>query len=1168
MICDIANLAQYVKNHHNLLDLLPAQPASAAAGPSRRPRSSLPARQTRRQAHEQSEILAHVVNTPTESSAKKAESAKRMIKVKHLDTPTDVKGKGKARMQDDAASPNTPKLKLTLKRLDGDVGSKGKRRASLEQYPEPSPLPAQGKRTRGSLLAEHPFAKRLKDESATATPSLDTSTPNTPRPPSEPPESTREPTPLPSLAHLPFPSAPFRPKERLFGPREPWYTMVIHQPLATRYGGDIGPIVDTYQDPSTPPLKTLELQAAREGYVKNRVTYLQNHGRLGRLLDEPGRQTKAHRGPFLPPRSTDFHDSLLAHMVEVRNAILNEAKQKPVVAKRIARMIQAYWEHIEGREERERAAEERDQKKRMKDLTRALRKRWSLAVKIVRARIQAAQKLEQDRLGKEHLQNMLQRSTGLLEAQRDDIAGEREDGDDDSGGTDDVSSAEESESDGDSETTGGRPHDWRTGPYDPNNGFSSEEDASEADEAEEEEDDGDDDNGSSASSPDLRALIADEDDEPEPMDIDEDGADTVANLPDPVSPAAQETSAEPLPVLDQSTSDLPPDPPTPIVGDAPSSPPRDLKAAPNSVLPPATILGTVTPPVNGSEILAQPILEKAITVSEVDHVAPKVTVDPGLAAPLAASHSSELPNPSIPLPNGHGTLDPVPLLVPQDPPSFEVNASSEQAAIAPTETPEAAICVRLDEEAALPLAPSEESGEPVQTQVAPPELTASSDPISTELPRTSPAPPELEAPQSLSISTTDEPMTPEPSFVSSRSRRVRKSYSHADLVKTEDPDINDTEFVGETSEIDEQDEKFDVDMEDDDEEEDDEDAGLLADADVPIEELLKRYGYGAPEEPAVDDSGIDDSGELSNGVKADEVETDKSLLDESLAGESTLIIEGKRQRRVRSVWTPEDNPQHMPKRPKVEEIESDYEYEMTPSVSESEEDEAEDAMEQDPNRVGPPFLLRGTLRPYQQAGLEWLASLYQNNMNGILADEMGLGKTIQTIALLGHLACDKGIWGQHLIIVPTSVILNWEMEFKKFLPGLKVLTYYGNQKERKDKRIGWNTENAWQVCITSYQIVLADQHIFRRKSWVYMILDEAHNIKNFRSQRWQTLLGFKAQRRLLLTGTPLQNNLMELWSLLYFLMPNGVTADATAVVGFANHKEFTEWFSSESLGRL
>ena len=141
---------------------------------------------------------------------------------------------------------------------------------------------------------------------------------------------------------------------------------------------------------------------------------------------------------------------------------------------------------------------------------------------------------------------------------------------------------------------------------------------------------------------------------------------------------------------------------------------------------------------------------------------------------------------------------------------------------------------------------------------------------------------------------------------------------------------------------------------------------------------------------------------------------------------------------------------------------------------------------------------------------------------------MGLGKTIQTIALLAHLACDKGQWGPHLVVVPTSVMLNWEMEFRKFLPGFKLLTYYGTQKERKEKPNGWNTENAFHVCITSYQLVLADQYIFRRKPWHYLILDEAHHIKNFRSQRWQTLLGFNARHRLLLTGTPLQNNLMEL----------------------------------------
>ncbi|KAK0750035.1 SNF2 family N-terminal domain-containing protein, partial [Schizothecium vesticola] len=203
-----------------------------------------------------------------------------------------------------------------------------------------------------------------------------------------------------------------------------------------------------------------------------------------------------------------------------------------------------------------------------------------------------------------------------------------------------------------------------------------------------------------------------------------------------------------------------------------------------------------------------------------------------------------------------------------------------------------------------------------------------------------------------------------------------------------------------------------------------------------------------------------------------------------------------------------------------------------------------------------PFLLRGTLREYQHLGLDWLAALYANNTNGILADEMGLGKTIQTIALLAHLACHHEVWGPHLVIVPTSVMLNWEMEFKKWCPGFKILTYYGNQEERKRKRQGWTNDDVWNVCITSYQMVLQDQQVFRRRRWHYMILDEAHNIKNFKSQRWQTLLGFNTHSRLLLTGTPLQNNLTELWSLLYFLAPpeNGEG-------GFVDLTEFHNWFA-------
>ncbi|THH18686.1 hypothetical protein EW146_g2357 [Bondarzewia mesenterica] len=211
-------------------------------------------------------------------------------------------------------------------------------------------------------------------------------------------------------------------------------------------------------------------------------------------------------------------------------------------------------------------------------------------------------------------------------------------------------------------------------------------------------------------------------------------------------------------------------------------------------------------------------------------------------------------------------------------------------------------------------------------------------------------------------------------------------------------------------------------------------------------------------------------------------------------------------------------------------------------------------VEWDPeSKVMPPALLRGTLRGYQQAGLEWLASLHVANLNGILADEMGLGKTIQTIALLAHLACDRGIWGPHLIIVPTSVLLNWEMEFKKFLPGFKVLAYHGPTKRRKELRQGWNDKFHFNVCVTSYTLASRDAHIFKRKPWYYMILDEAHMIKNFKSQRWNILLMFRSFRRLLLTGTPLQNNLTELWALLQFLMSG---------TNFANLKEFGEWFSN------
>ncbi|KAF2768822.1 hypothetical protein EJ03DRAFT_327957 [Teratosphaeria nubilosa] len=189
-----------------------------------------------------------------------------------------------------------------------------------------------------------------------------------------------------------------------------------------------------------------------------------------------------------------------------------------------------------------------------------------------------------------------------------------------------------------------------------------------------------------------------------------------------------------------------------------------------------------------------------------------------------------------------------------------------------------------------------------------------------------------------------------------------------------------------------------------------------------------------------------------------------------------------------------------------------------------------------------PTLLRGTLRSYQHAGLDWLQTLYDNGTNGILADEMGLGKTIQTIALLADLAERKGVWETHLIIVPTSVILNWVTEFQKFLPGFRVLGYYGTADERKAKRHNWvndphleKDKRGYNVVITSYNVAMQDINAIRNVSWHYLVLDEAHNIRNFNSQRWQVLIRLKTKARLLLTGTPLQNSLTELWSLLTFL---------------------------------
>lgn len=200
---------------------------------------------------------------------------------------------------------------------------------------------------------------------------------------------------------------------------------------------------------------------------------------------------------------------------------------------------------------------------------------------------------------------------------------------------------------------------------------------------------------------------------------------------------------------------------------------------------------------------------------------------------------------------------------------------------------------------------------------------------------------------------------------------------------------------------------------------------------------------------------------------------------------------------------------------------------------------------------------QGGLRPlrhYQRSALHWMVRLYEHKLNGILADEMGLGKTVQTIALLCYYAQYRNDWGPHLIVVPTTVVLNWKAELERWAPGLKVLTYIGSSKERHRLRTGWTREDAFHVCITSYNLVVQDRNVFRRRPWGFLVLDEAHQVKNFMSKKWQSLFDLQAEYRLLLTGTPLQNSMMELWSLLHFLLP--------FASAFRSNEEFKEWFSN------
>ncbi|CAD8104118.1 unnamed protein product [Paramecium sonneborni] len=205
-------------------------------------------------------------------------------------------------------------------------------------------------------------------------------------------------------------------------------------------------------------------------------------------------------------------------------------------------------------------------------------------------------------------------------------------------------------------------------------------------------------------------------------------------------------------------------------------------------------------------------------------------------------------------------------------------------------------------------------------------------------------------------------------------------------------------------------------------------------------------------------------------------------------------------------------------------------------------------------KTQPSILKKGNLTVHQLQGLNWLIGMQEAGLNGILADQMGLGKTIQTIALFGFMKQFKNISGPHLIVGPLSTVSNWEREISEWLPKCRVLKMMATQEWRQDFN-NYQQTKEYDVIVASYECVINNERILKRYRYEYLVIDEAHKLKNEESLFFTTLKRLSSRFRLLLTGTPLQNNPHELWSLLNYLMPQL----------FASSEAFDQWFNINRL---
>ncbi|KAG8660293.1 hypothetical protein MANES_02G141700v8 [Manihot esculenta] len=213
----------------------------------------------------------------------------------------------------------------------------------------------------------------------------------------------------------------------------------------------------------------------------------------------------------------------------------------------------------------------------------------------------------------------------------------------------------------------------------------------------------------------------------------------------------------------------------------------------------------------------------------------------------------------------------------------------------------------------------------------------------------------------------------------------------------------------------------------------------------------------------------------------------------------------------------------------------------------------------------PEWLRGGKLRDYQLEGLNFLVNSWRNDTNVILADEMGLGKTVQSVSVLGFLQNAQQIPGPFLVVVPLSTLSNWAKEFRKWLPDMNVIVYVGTRASREvcqqyefynDKKVGRPIK--FNALLSTYEVVLKDKAVLSKIKWNYLMVDEAHRLKNSEAQLYTTLSEFSTKNKLLITGTPLQNSVEELWALLHFLDPDKFRSKDDFVQNYKNLSSFNE----------